>query len=101
MTVAKDKAEFGLRLELPFADEESPEENRADVVEWGALGFLFVTGVLFFADARPRGASDMYCGERDQSRITDLVAALELRHGELHRDTNYVRGRRMKTMLRN
>jgi hypothetical protein len=41
-----DEGEFALRVELSFADEESPEEDRADVVEWGALGFLFAVGVL-------------------------------------------------------
>ena len=36
-----DEAEFALRLSLSFDDEDSPEEDRADVIEWGALGFLF------------------------------------------------------------
>jgi hypothetical protein len=96
---ALDEAEFGLRLELTFVDEDSPEEDRADVAEWGALGFLFVIGVLSFADARPRGVSDMHYIERDEFRITDLVAALKFRNGELHLDTDYVRGRRMKTRV--
>ena len=34
-----DEGEFALRLALSFEDEDSPEEERADVVEWGALGF--------------------------------------------------------------
>jgi len=44
-----DEGEFALRLALSLEDEDSPEEDRADVVEWGALGFLFVIGVLSFA----------------------------------------------------
>ena len=52
---AMDTAEFAVRLGLTFADQESPEAERAEVVEWGALGFLFVIGTLSFADARPRG----------------------------------------------
>jgi len=96
---AADEAEFGLRLELSFVDEDSPEEKRADVAEWGALPFLFVIGLLSFTDARPRGVSDMHYLERDEFRITDLVAALKFHNGKLHLDTDYVRGRRMKTRV--
>ena len=96
---APDEAEFGLCLELSFTDEDSPDEDRADVVEWGAFGFLFVVGMLSFADARPRGASDMHYVERDEFRISDLLTALNFRNGELHLDTDYVRGRRMKTRV--
>jgi hypothetical protein len=92
-----DEGEFALRLELSFDDEDSPEEDRAEVVEWGALGFLFVIGVLSFADARPRGYSGAEYVERDDFRVEDLVAGLSFRNGELHLDTDYVRGRRMKT----
>ena len=88
---------FALRLELSFADDESPEEDRADVVEWGALGFLFALGVLSFADARPRGFSEAEFNPNDEFRLADFVAALKFRNGELHLDTDYVRGRRMKT----
>lgn len=92
-----DEGEFALRLELSFSDEESPEEDREDVVEWGALGFLFALGVLSFADARPRGSSDVAFDPNDEFRLADFVAALKFRNGELHLDTDYVRGRRMKT----
>jgi hypothetical protein len=92
-----DEGEFALRVELSFADEDSPVEDRADVVEWGALGFLFAVGVLSFADARPRGLSDAEFNPNDEFRLADLVAALKFRNGELHLDTDYVRGRRMKT----
>jgi hypothetical protein len=57
VTPGEDEGEFALRLALSFDDEESPEQDRADVVEWGALGFLFAIGVVSFADARPRGFS--------------------------------------------
>src|SRR5438876_12159609 len=89
-----DEGEFALRLELSFADDESPEEDRADVVEWGALGFLFALGVLSFADARPRGFSEAEFNPNDEFRLADFVAALTFRNGELHLDTDYVRGRR-------
>jgi hypothetical protein len=55
--------------------------------------------VLSFADARPRGASDTHYVDRDDFCIADLVAALKFRNGELHLDTDYVRGRRMKTRV--
>ncbi|HEX6006182.1 MAG TPA: hypothetical protein VFZ14_19480 [Burkholderiales bacterium] len=92
-----DEGEFALRLELSFADEESPEEDREDVVEWGALGFLFAVGVFSFADARPRGFSEVEFNPNDEFRLADFVAALKFRNGELHLDSDYVRGRRMKT----
>jgi hypothetical protein len=92
-----DEGEFALRLELSFSDEDSPEEDRADVAEWGALGFLFAVGALSFADARPRGFSDAEFDPNDEFRLADFVAALSFRQGELQLDTDYVRGRRMKT----
>src|SRR6266545_1648526 len=64
-----DQGEFALRLELSFADEESPEEDRADVTEWGALGFLFAVGLLSFADARPRGFSDAEFDPNDEFQL--------------------------------
>lgn len=94
-----DEGEFALRLALSFEDEDSPEEDRADVVEWGALGFLFAIGVLSFADARPRSLSEMEYIESDDFRVADLLAGLKFRNGELHLDTDYVRGRRMKTRV--
>jgi hypothetical protein len=97
VTPGTDEGEFALRLELSFSDEDSPEEDRADVAEWGPLGFLFAVGVLSFADARPRGFSDAEFDPNDEFGLADFVAALRFRQGELHLDTDYVRGRRMKT----
>jgi len=94
-----DQGEFALRLALSFEDEDSPGEERADVVEWGALGFLFAIGVLSFADARPRGGSEREYVESDDFRVADFLAGLKFRNGELHLDTDYVRRRRMKTRL--
>jgi hypothetical protein len=94
-----DEGEFALRLALSFDDEDSPQEDRADVVEWGALGFLFAVGVLSFADARPRGMSELEYNTADEFNVSDLVGALKYRAGELHLDTDYIRGRRMKTRV--
>jgi len=94
-----DEGEFALRLVLSFENEDSPAVDRADVVEWGALGFLFAIGVLSFADARPRGLSEREYVESDEFCVADLLAVLKFRNGELHLDTDYVRGRRMKTRV--
>lgn len=94
-----DEGEFALHLTLSFDDEDSPEEDRAEVVEWGALGFLFAIGVLSFADARPRGLSEIEYVESDDFRVSDLVAGLKFQNGELHLDTDYLRGRRLKTRV--
>ncbi|HEX2831057.1 MAG TPA: hypothetical protein VHP37_32280 [Burkholderiales bacterium] len=94
-----DEGEFALRLALSFEDDDSPEEDRADIVEWGALGFMFVIAVLSFADARPRGVSELEYNAADDFNVSDLVGALKYRCGELHLDADYVRGRRMKTRV--
>ena len=53
--------------------------------------------MLSFADARPRGSSHAEFDPNDEFRLTDFLAALTFRNGELQLDTDYVRGRRMKT----
>lgn len=94
-----DEAEFGLRLALSFDDGDNPEEDRADTIEWGALGFLFVIGALSFADARTRGLSERDYIERDEFGVADFLARLKFRNGALQLDTDYIRGRRMKTRV--
>jgi len=83
-----DEGEFALHLNLSFDDEDSPEEDRAEIVEWGALGFLFAIGVLSFADARPQGLSEIEYVESDDFRVSDLVAGLKFQNGELRLDTD-------------
>jgi len=48
---------------------------------------------------RPAGFSDREYVERDEFRVADFLAGLKLSNGELHLDTDYVRGRRMKTRV--
>jgi hypothetical protein len=38
VTPGPDEGEFALRLDISFDDDEVPEEDRAEVVEWGAFG---------------------------------------------------------------
>ena len=92
-----DGGEFGLRIELQFV-RDADESLSSD--ESGALGFLFAMGVLSFADARPRGASERDYREQDEFGLDDFVDCLS--HtvgGHLRFDADYVRGRRMKTRI--
>lgn len=99
-----DEAEFGLRLELKFVpDGEDEEENEDDVAEdtaeWGAFGFMFVLGVLSFAEAKPRNASVVEYEEKDDFRLADFIERLRFVRAELHFDADYIRGRRVKTRI--
>jgi len=101
---APDPAEFGLRIELKFVPSEEEidldeDDVAKDTAEWGALGFLFVLGVLSFADAKPREASALDYEQRDEFRLADFIERLRFVRGELHFDADYVRGRRMKTRI--
>ena len=100
VTPGSDEGEFALRLDISFDDDEIPEDDRAEVVEWGAFGFLFVIGTLSFHDARPRGASDIDYRDDDEFRVGDFLACIRYRNGELQFDADYLRGRRMKTRAR-
>src|SRR5262249_10558028 len=65
-----DGAEFGLRLHLkfiPHEEEEASEDDVAeDTAEWGAFGFMFALGVLWFAEAKPPNLSEL-----DYDRMTN------------------------------
>ena len=88
-----DDAEFGFRIDLRLGEEE----DDSDEVEWGGLGFCFVLAVLSFADARPRGASEIDYQEDDQITLTDFLEGFSFVRGELHFRGDYIRGRRLKT----
>jgi hypothetical protein len=100
---APDEAEFGMRLELKFVADDDDEQDEDDVAEetaeWGSLGFLFVLGVLSFADAKPRNLSVADYSEKDDFRLADFVNGLRFKRGELHFDADYIRGRRIKTRV--
>src|SRR6266851_2042967 len=80
-----------VRIEGRLGDDE---ESHA---EWAALGFIYALGVLSFAAARPRGISDMDFVEKDQWTAADLLRHLRYERGRLVCETDYVRGRMMKT----
>ena len=92
-----DDAEFGVRVNLRLGahDDEDPSD-----VEWGGLGFCFVLAVLSFADARPRGASEMDYEEGDQITLLDFLEGFSFVRGELQFRGDYIRGRRLKTDIR-
>lgn len=68
-------------------------------VEDGALALIFAIAALSFRDARPRGTSDVDYTERDDWTLEDLCRHLRFTRGTLHLDTDYVRGRMMKTSV--
>lgn len=70
-----------------------------DDVEDGALALVFAVAALSFHDARPRGTSDIDYVERDEWTLDDLGRHLHFTGGTLHLDTDYVRGRMMKTTV--
>lgn len=88
-----DDAEFGFRIDLRLGEEEEDSDD----VEWGGLGFCFVLAALSFADARPRGASEIDYQDVDQITLTDFLEGFSFVRGELHFRGDYIRGRRLKT----
>jgi hypothetical protein len=101
---APDEAEFGMRLLLRLAaeagegeDDQDEDDGAQDTAEWGAFGFMFVLGVLSFAEARPRHMSSVDYHEKDEFTVADFIEGLRFVRGELHFDADYIRGRRIKT----
>ena len=80
-----------VRIEGRLGDDEGTD------VEWAAIGFIYAVGVLSFAAARPRGVSGMHFERDDQWTAADLLRHLRYEHGRLVCETDYVRGRMMKT----
>jgi hypothetical protein len=90
-----DEAEFGLRVRLQFQGEEP--DDAAEIVSWGAMGFLFALGALSFSDARPRGLSGQDFVDVDELTIGDFIECLSFTDGKLRFYADYIRGRRLKT----
>ena len=66
-------------------------------MEWGAFGFIFALAALSFADARPRGFSDVEFIENDEFGVADLFDGLRYVRGEIHFSADYLRGRSLIT----
>ena len=82
-----------VRIEGRLGDDETGD------VEWAAVGFIYAIGVLSFAAARPRGVSGMHFEPQDQWTAADLLRHLRYERGRLVCETDYVRGRMMKTTV--
>ena len=95
-TPGGDDTYVKLDLLLGEPDEDEPEERSADH-EWGGLGFAFCIQMLSFADARPRGASDMDFVAKDELTVLDMIEHFRFENGELQVSIDYLRGRCLKT----
>src|SRR5687768_8300452 len=87
--------------ELPFGDGSIEVSLRipADDVDRGALSLIFALSVLSYSEARPREVSAMHYDPGDQWTIHDLVEHPRFQRGHLVLETDYVRGRMMKTTV--
>lgn len=99
--MAPDEAEFGMSVLLKFVAEEGEDDQdedyaAEDTAESGAFGFMFVLGVLSFAEAKPRNMSSIDYHEKDEFTVADFIEGLRFVRGELHFDADYIRGRRIK-----
>lgn len=64
---------------------------------WGAIPLIYTIGALSFADARPRGSSEIDYAERDEWTVADMASRLRFERGLLSFEADYVRGRMVKT----
>ena len=94
--VAPDGKNLFVRMDLVLEDEEHDVEPE-EIVEWGAFGFLFALAALSFQDARPRGMSELDFETEDVLTVADFLDALSFGRNGLSMQTDYVRGRSMKT----
>ena len=94
--VAPDGENLFVRVDLVLEDDEHDVEPE-EIVEWGAFGFLFALAALSFHDARPRGMSELDFEAEDVLTVADFMDALSFSHNGLSVQTDYVRGRSMKT----
>lgn len=74
-------------------------QDDPEVLDSCAWGLIFAIGVMSFADARPRGISDIDFVEDDEWQVGDMLRGLRFQNGRLHFYADYVRGRCMKTSI--
>lgn len=94
--LSPDKENVFVRAELVLEDEDQDTEP-AEIVEWSAFGFLFTLAALSFHDARPRGISEVDFQARDEFTVADFFECLSFGERGLQLQTDYIRGRSMKT----
>lgn len=90
-----------VRIEGRFGPEEGDDEDGdpGSDVEHYAFAVIYALGVLSFADARPRGVSDIDFQEKDDWTAADMLRHLRFERGELRFYADYVRGRCLKTTI--
>jgi hypothetical protein len=94
--VTPDQENIFVRVELMLEYDEVDVEPE-EIVEWGAFGFLFAITALSFHDARPRGASELDFQMDDALTVAEFLDALSFGRDGLRVQTDYLRGRSMKT----
>ena len=95
-TSADDKH---VRIKGRLGVEEDEDGELMNDAEHYAFGFIYALGVLSFADARPRGVSEMHFEAKDDWSASDMIRRLRFEDGELRFYADYVRGRCMKTTI--
>jgi hypothetical protein len=88
--------DWHLRIEGQLSKDA---EEAEDHVEWGAIPLIYVLGVFSFADARPRGYSEIHYSKDDDWTAADMLRHLQFERGALHFYADYVRGRMLKTTV--
>ncbi|MBK1620740.1 hypothetical protein CKO42_20360 [Lamprobacter modestohalophilus] len=96
--IAPDQENLFVRVELMLEDDQE-EADPEELVEWGAFGFLFALAALSFHDARPRGTSAIEFHSADLFTVADCLQALSFGRYGLRIETDYLRGRSMKTAV--
>lgn len=94
--LSPDKENVFVRAELVLEDDDE-DTDPEEIVEWAAFGFLFTLAALSFHDARPRGISEVDYQPNDAFTVADFLNCLAFKNGELRLQTDYIRGRSMKT----
>ena len=94
--LSPDKENVFVRADLVFEDDDD-DTDPSEIVEWAAFGFLFTLAAISFHDARPRGISELDYQSNDAFTVADFLDCLSFEHGELRLQTDYIRGRSMKT----
>jgi len=94
--VAPDRENLFVRVDLVLEDDEHEVEPE-EIAEWGAFGFLFALAALSFHDARPRGMSELDFETEDVLTVADFLDVLSFGRNGLSVETDYLRGRSMKT----
>lgn len=64
-----------------------------------AFALIYGIGVLSFADARPRGVSEVHFQDDDQWYVAHMLRDLKYERGQIEFHADYVRGRMMKTTV--